>query len=114
MFKVEATNIKINTKIGVSESERKKNQILIISIKFNYSVNLKKNLDNIHNLKDYSKIIKFLKRYIKNSRCKTLEKLVTETKKEIKKQFKIQSILLKIEKPTIAKKYGCDSISVSK
>ena len=37
MFEVEIDNIKIKTKIGVSVSERKKEQLLCISIKFIYN-----------------------------------------------------------------------------
>ena len=113
MFKVEIKNIKIKTKIGVSSIERKKEQLLHVSIKFNYKINSKKNINNIKSLKDYSKIIKFTKVYIKKSRFKTLEKLILESKKILKKQFHINNINLKISKPDVAKKYGCSSISVS-
>ena len=113
MFEVEINNIKIKTKIGVSSLERNKEQILNVSLKFNYNLSSKKDLDNIKYLKDYSLIIKFLKNYIKKSRYKTLEKLIIESKKDLKKKFLLKNILLRIEKPLVAKKYGCDSISVT-
>ena len=113
MFKVEISNIRIKTKIGISASERRKKQLLNVSIKFNYSLPTKADNNNIQSLKDYSAIIKFLKNYIKKSRYKTLEKLILECKKKLKKQFQIKTLLLRIEKPIVAKKYGCDSISVS-
>ena len=112
MFEVTIESLKINTKIGVSHEERKKEQKLLVTLKFSYNNN--KNLDDINNLKDYSKIIKFLKKFISSSRYKTIEKLITETTKEIRKKFKIKKIFLKIEKPEIAKKYECRSLSVSK
>ncbi len=114
MFKVEIKNIKIRTKIGVSESERKKEQLLIVSLNYNYILSPKTNIDNIKFLKDYSVIIKYLKNFIKKSRYKTLEKLVLECKKQLKKQFKLKNVFLTIEKPFVAKKYGCESLSVSK
>ena len=113
MFKVEINNIKVKSKIGVSALERKKNQLLIVSISFNYKVKPKLDINDIKNLKDYSLITKFLKKFIEKSKYKTLEKLIIESKKALNKKFVVQSIYLKIEKPEVAKKYKCNSISVS-
>ena len=112
MFKIQIKNLKVKTKIGVSLSERKKFQLLIITLNFSYQIPNNTNQDNIKFLKDYSVIIKYLKDFIIKSRYKTLEKLITESKKRLKKQFQLKSINLKIDKPSVAKKYGCDSISV--
>jgi len=114
MFKVNINNLKIKTKIGVGKLERKTEQQLIVSLVFYYSVTKNSDLNDIKNLKDYSKIIKFLKKYIKNTRYKTLEKLITEIDKELKKKFKINKSNITINKQFIAKKYGCESLSVSK
>ena len=38
MFEVEINSIKIKTKIGVSSLERNKEQILNVSLKFNYNL----------------------------------------------------------------------------
>ena len=113
MFKVVIENLKIRTFIGIKANERKKSQILFITVKFNYNLSKKLNADNIKNLKDYSAIIKYLKKFIKNSRYKTLEKLILETKNNLKNQFKLDNVSLKINKSEVAKKYGCDSLSVS-
>ena len=113
MYKIKIKNIKIKTKIGVSKSERRKEQLLIVSLNFNYILSAKINVDNIESLQDYSSIITYLKKFIKQSRYKTLEKLVLECRKQLKKRYKLKNIFLCIEKPFIAKKYGCDSISVS-
>ena len=113
MFKVEIKNIKIKTKIGVSSSERKKEQLLIVSLNYNYILPAKTNIDNIKFLKDYSVIIKYLKNFIKKSRYKTLEKLLSECKKQLKEQFQLNNVFLCIEKPFVSKKYGCQSLSVS-
>jgi len=113
MFKVEIKNIKIKTKIGVSTLERKKTQLLFVSLIFTYNLPKKLNADNIKNLKDYSKIINSLKDFIINSRYKTLEKLILECKKKLEKQYKLKNIFLTIDKTNVAKKYRCDSLSVS-
>ena len=85
-----------------------------MTLKFVYKVNTKKNIDNITNLISYSEIKHFLKEYIEYSRYKTLEKLIIECNKVLKKKFKIKNISLEIEKPETAKKYGCQSVSVTK
>ena len=114
MFTVKISKLKIRTKIGVFVTERVKPQLLLVTLKFSYKVNSNKNVDNISNLKSYSDIKHFLKEYIKYSKCKTLEKLIIECSKVLKKKFKIKNISLEIEKPETAKKYGCQSVSVTK
>ena len=79
-----------------------------------YGYGYLKDIDTSISLKSYSKVKNFIKEYIKSSRYKTLEKLIIESSKALKKKFKIQNISLEIEKPKIAKKYGCLSVSVTK
>ena len=114
MFTVRINKLKVRTKIGVSVYERKKKQLLLVSIKFSYKVNSNKNVDNINNLISYTDIKKFLKAYIESSRCRTLEKLIIECSQRLRKRFKIQNASIEMEKPEVAKKYECQSISVSK
>ena len=114
MFTVRINRLKIHTKIGVSILERKKKQLLLVSIKFSYKVNSNKNVDNINNLISYTDIKKFLITYIEFSRCRTLEKLIIECSQRLRKRFKIQNVSIEMEKPEVAKKYECQSISVSK
>ena len=114
MFTVRINKLKVRTKIGVSIKERRKKQLLFVSINFSYKVNNKKNVDNINNIISYTNITRFLKTYIETSRYKTLEKLIIECSQKLRKQFKIQNVFIEIEKPEVAKKYGCQSISVSK
>ena len=113
MFKVEIKNLSVNSFIGVSLKERKKKQLLKVSLYFKYFVSKNKELDDIKNLKDYSNITKFLKDYIEHTRFKTLEKLVSETVKIISKKFNLKNVKLTIDKTIVAKNYGCDSLSVS-
>lgn len=114
MFTIKINKLKVYTKIGVSIQERKKQQLLLASIKFSYKVKHNKNVDNINNLTNYMDIINFLKINIESSSCRTLEKLVIECSQKLRKRFKIQNVHIEIEKPEVAKKYGCQSISVSK
>ena len=114
MFTVKISKLKVHAKIGVFTTERTKLQLLLVTLKFSYKVNSNKNVDNIANLKSYSEIKHFLKDYIEYSKCKTLEKLIIECSQKLRKQFKIQNVFIEIEKPEVAKKYGCQSISVIK
>ena len=113
MFRVEIINLKTYAVIGISDKERKKKQLLKVNLSFNYSVLKNKDLNDINNLKDYSLIIFFVKKYINQSRYKTLEKLITETSKVISKKFELKNISVKINKTEVAKKYGSESLSVS-
>ena len=114
MFTVKISKLKVHAKIGVFTTERTKLQLLLVTLKFSYKINPNKNTDNIANLKSYSAIKHFLKQYIEYSRYKTLEKLIIESSKALKKKFRVQNISLEIEKPETAKKYGCHSVSVTK
>tara|TARA_B100001123_G_C15017815_1_gene910253 strand:+ start:267 stop:611 length:345 start_codon:yes stop_codon:yes gene_type:complete len=114
MFTVKIDKLRVRTKIGVTEQERRKAQILLISIKFSYKINKNKNLDNINNLVSYADIKKYVKIFVESSRCKTIEKLIINCSQKLCRQFKINNVFIEIEKPAIAKKYGCKSISVSK
>jgi len=113
MFTVEIKNISIPANIGITSKERAKKQILKVTLSFSYIVNKKKDLDKISNVKDYSKITKYLKKIITDSRFNTLEKLIDSTTKKLKKEFKLKNIKIKINKTAVAKKYGSESLSVS-
>tara|TARA_Y100001970_G_C14246009_1_gene868249 strand:+ start:2075 stop:2419 length:345 start_codon:yes stop_codon:yes gene_type:complete len=114
MFKVKIENLKVKTKIGISSKERKKDQLLLLTLEFDYNLPKKVNVNDIKYLKNYSTITKFLKKIVKYSNHKTLESLIIECEKKLKKEFNLKNISLTINKIDIAKKYGCDSISVSK
>ena len=114
MFTVKISKLRIYARIGVFASENTKPQLLLVTLKFSYKVNKNKNVDHIGNLKSYSEVKNFIKEYIESSRYKTLEKLIIECSKVLKKKFRIQNISLEVEKPETAKKYGCLSVSVTK
>ncbi len=113
MFTIEIKNISIPANIGVTFKERARKQILKVTLTFSYIVNKKKNLDKISNIKDYSKIKKYLKQIIVESRFNTLEKLIDYTTNKLEKKFQIKNIKIKINKTAVAKKYRSESLSVS-
>ena len=114
MFTVEINNLKTKAHIGISKKERNKSQPLIVTLRFHYNISKSNKLDDIRYLKDYSAITKKLKAFIEMSRYKSLEKLIVECSKEIKKEFKLNKVYLSINKIAVAKRYGCESLRVSK
>ena len=58
MLKVEIKNLSVNAFIGVSLKERKKKQLLKVSLHFKYSISKNKELDDIKNLKSKSSFFK--------------------------------------------------------
>ena len=113
MFKVEIKNLKTKAHIGISEKERLKAQPLIATLSFKYSIAKKNKLDDIKYLKDYSAITKSLKIFIVNSRYKSLERLIVECTKEMKKKFQLNEVHVSLNKVAVAKRYGCESLRVS-
>ena len=113
MFEVEIKNLKTKAHIGITKKERQMSQPLTVTLSFQYSVAKANQLDDIKYLKDYSVIIKSLRLFIETSRYKSLEKLVVECSKEIKKKFKLKKVYVSINKVAVAKKYGSVSLRVS-
>ena len=114
MFAVKISKLKVYAMIGIYAAENRKPQLLLVTLKFSYKVNKNKNVNHIDNLISYSEVKHFIKKYIETSRYKTLEKLIIESSKVLKKKFRIQNISLEVEKPKTAKKYECLSVSVTK
>ena len=113
MFDVEIKNLKILANIGITEKERKKKQLLKVTLNFSYSVTKGKDLEAMNNLKDYSKITKSLKQFIAKSSYDTLEKLIISSSQMLTKKFKIKKVKVKINKTAVAKRYGSETVSVS-
>ena len=113
MFDVEIKNLKIFANIGITQEERKKKQLLKVTLNFSYSVAKGKDLEVMNNLKDYSKIAKSLKQFIAETSCETLEKLITSSSHMLAKKFKIKKVKVKINKTAVAKRYGSETVSVS-
>ena len=113
MFDVEIKNLKVFANIGITSEERKKKQLLKVTLNFSYNVLKDKNLETMANLKDYSSITKTLIKFINESRYKTLEKLIISSAKMLEKKFKIKKVKVKINKTAVAKRYGSETVSVS-
>ena len=113
MFEIEIKNLKTKAYIGITDKERKRSQPLIVTLCFQYNVKKANQLDDIKYLKDYSVITKSLKLFIETSRYKSLEKLIVECSKFMKKNYKLKKVFMSIKKVAVAKRYGCESLSVS-
>ncbi len=113
MFNVEIKNLKVFANLGITAEERKKKQLLKVTLSFNYNVPKGKDLERMSNLKDYSKITKSLKKFINESKYNTLDKLIIASSLMLEKKFKIQKTKILINKTVVAKRYDADTVSVS-
>ena len=112
-FFIEIEDLKVDTIIGVFDEERLKPQTILISIKCQLDLDHNQDLDNIGNVTSYSDIKKEIVTFVSASQYKTLEKLITELKKQLDNQFPIKIEKLEINKIEIAKKYNAKKVSVS-
>ena len=112
-FLIEIEDLKVDTIIGVFDEERLKPQTILISIKCQLDIDHNQDLDNIENVTSYSDIKKEIVTFVSASQYKTLEKLITELKKQLDNQFPIKIEKLEINKIEIAKKYNAKKVSVS-
>ena len=112
-FFIEIEDLKVDTIVGVFDEERLKPQTILISIKCQLDLDHNQDLDNIENVTSYSDIKKEIVTFVSASKYKTLEKLITELKKQLDNQFPIKIEKLEINKIEIAKKYNAKKVSVS-
>lgn len=112
-FFIEIEDLKVDTIIGVFDEERLKPQTILISIKCQLDLDHNQDLDDIENVTSYSDIKKEIVTFVSASQYKTLEKLITELKKQLDNQFPIKIEKLEINKIEIAKKYNAKKVSVS-
>ena len=112
-FFIEIEDLKVDTIIGVFDEERLKPQTILISIKCQLDLDHNQDLDNIENVTSYSDIKKEIVTFVSASQYKTLEKLITELKKQLDNQFPIKIEKLEINKIEIAKKYNAKKVSLS-
>ena len=116
-FFIEIEELKVDTIIGVFEEERLKPQTILITIKcqldIDHNQDHNQDLDNIENVTSYSDIKNEIIKFVSASQYKTLEKLITDLKKQLDDKFPIQIEKLEINKIEIAKKYNAKKVSVS-
>ena len=114
MFEIEIKNLKTKAKIGITQKERQQYQTLLVTLRFKYKIMKTSQLNDLGYLKNYSEIIRFLNLFIKNSKYKSLEKLVHESSQVLQKEFNLKKLFISINKVDVARNYKCESISVSK
>jgi 7,8-dihydroneopterin aldolase/epimerase/oxygenase len=95
-MKVKINNFKFNCIIGILDFERKKKQKVILDISFKYDY---KN----NNFIDYTKIALLVKQNLKKQKFGLIEDAILNTRKLLKKKYKIKKLKIKITKPNILK-----------
>ena len=73
-----------------------------------------KTLTRSQHLGIYAYRVKFLKEFVQKSKYKSIERLTFECANILEKKYKLKKVFIKVNKVEVAKRYGCESISVSK
>ncbi len=96
MLKVNIDDLTFNCIIGILPFERTKEQKVVINISFEYFYD-----SNNSNFIDYSHIVNIVQNTMKQQQFKLIEDAIIYIRKELKQQFEIKNLKLKISKPDI-------------
>jgi FolB domain-containing protein len=106
LTKLEISNLKIETIIGIHESEKKSKQPLIIDLVVYFDANLAIKSDNIKDVVDYYDLTADLKNFISNSKFELIETLSSKILERISNNKKIKKATLSITKPRALEDFG--------
>lgn len=101
MDKLEITDLKISTRIGVHVWEQQILQPLFINLQLFYDFS--KSNDSIENTLDYDKVCQLVTSYVSEHHFKLIETVAEKVCDLIKREFNIEKILVKVCKPTAIK-----------
>ncbi len=96
MLKVNIDDLTFNCIIGILPFEREKEQKVIINISFEYFYE-----HDGSNFIDYSEVANITEDIMKTKKFRLIEDAIIHIRKELKQQFKIKNLKLKISKPDI-------------
>ena len=97
--KIFIQELKIPCLIGIFDWERKKKQIVSISLEFPANLSKAAKSDKIRDAVDYKKIAKKTIAFVSQSRFYLIETLIEELASLLLKEFKLFEITLQVEKP---------------
>ncbi len=96
MLKINIEDLTFNCIIGILPNEREKEQKVIIDISFKYFYK-----DDGLSFIDYSKVAALVQDTMTIKQFQLIEDAIVYIRKELKQQFKIKNLKLKITKPDI-------------
>ncbi len=97
--KIFIQELQIPCLIGIFDWERKKRQIVSVSLEFPALILKAAKSDNIEDALDYKKIAKRTIDFVSQSRFYLIEALIEELATVLLKEFKLSEITLQVEKP---------------
>ena len=104
----------LDLKLGYYEFEKEKSQKVKFTLEVDYKDKKPTNDKDLKSIVNYSKIVKLIKKLVKNKHYNFLETLAEDVFDELFKDKRIDKITLKIEKLEIMKDCSSVGIQVSK
>ena len=104
----------LNLKLGYYDFEKEKPQKVKFSLEINYEDKKPSNDKDLKSIVNYAKIVKLIKKLVKNKHYNFLETLAEDVFDELFKDKRIDKISLKIEKLEIMKDCSSVGIQISK
>ena len=112
--KVLIKDLVLDLKLGYNEEEKNKSQKVKFNLDINYEDKKPSNDKDIKSIVNYAKIVKLIKKLIKNKHYNFLETLAEDVFDELFKDKRIDKITLQIEKLEIMKDCSAVGIQISK
>ena len=104
----------LNLKLGYYDFEKEKPQKVKFSLEVNYQDKKPTNDKDLKSIVNYSKLVKLIKKLVKNKHYNFLETLAEDVFDELFKDRRIDKISLQIEKLEIIKDCSSVGIQISK
>ena len=104
----------LDLKLGYYEFEKEKSQKVKFTLEVNYRDKKPTNDKDLKSIVNYSKIVKLIKKLVKNKHYNFLETLAEDVFDELFKDKRIDKITLQIEKLEIMKDCSSIGIQISK
>ena len=112
--KVLINNLILDLKLGYYDFEKNKPQKVKFSLEVNYEDKKPSNDKDVKSIVNYAKIVKLIKKLVKNKHYNFLETLAEDVFDELFKDKRIDKISLRIEKLEIMKDCSSVGIQISK
>ena len=104
----------LDLKLGYYEFEKEKSQKVKFTLEVDYRDKKPTNDKDLKSIVNYSKIVKLIKKLVKNKHYNFLETLAEDVFDELFKDKRIAKIMLKIEKLEILKECSSVGIQITK
>ena len=112
--KVLIKELVLNIKLGYFDFEKEKPQKVKFSLEVNYKDKKPTNDKDLKSIVNYDKLVRLIKKLVKNRHYNFLETLAEDIFDELFKDKRIDKIVLKIEKLEIIKDCSSVGIQISK